>query len=299
MKKFFSRFLIIFCVSLFVFSVCFSAPGYLYDERRHPVKNHHTMLEKKLNRFAVANSFSRKSAFSKPVPKEAQSILIIAPHPDDEILCCSDVIQKSLQKGLNVKIVVVTNGDALSDEYFLQSRWYGSQRASESLAAARKMGLDKNDIFFLGFPDQGLQHLSDVDVYSSPFTHQTTTNDHSSFPFRPYTRKELKKSILFFLSSWDLEALYIPSPDDQHPDHKVVGEIVLEILQEKEMSPLVFTYLVHNHSLFTDQEPFVKSNQFKLSLIHLFASQFWTDQHRSFMEQFSHFPETFSSLSFP
>lgn len=295
---FFSRFCALFCVGLLFSSLCFATPGYLYDSRRHKIVGADSQLQKKINRFALANSFSRKNAFfrKKNTLQKQKTTLLFSPHPDDEVLCCSGIIQEALQKGNSVKIVVVTNGEAFSDEFFLQSQSYGRQRVSESLAAARKLGLEKKDIFFLGFPDQGLQSLSDDSSYTSPFTRQNTTPPQSFLPFRPYTSHELEKSFLFFLSSWDLDSVYIPSSEDQHPDHRVVGKILSSLIQTLKKPPKTFTYLIHNDSLFVDQKP--QKDIFKLSLIHLFASQFWTPQHKNFLEQFSLFPESFSSLSF-
>src|SRR6516164_1207012 len=43
---------------------------------------------------------------------QGKNIVVLAPHPDDEALCCSGVIYNALQHGDNVNIVVVTNGDS-------------------------------------------------------------------------------------------------------------------------------------------------------------------------------------------
>lgn len=39
-------------------------------------------------------------------PKE--SLLIIAPHPDDEVIGCAGLIQRSLNKGNNVYVIILT-----------------------------------------------------------------------------------------------------------------------------------------------------------------------------------------------
>ncbi|WP_240051127.1 PIG-L deacetylase family protein, partial [Bacteroides salyersiae] len=43
-------------------------------------------------------------------PKE--SLLIIAPHPDDEVIGCAGLIQRSLNKGNNVYVIILTGGEA-------------------------------------------------------------------------------------------------------------------------------------------------------------------------------------------
>ena len=45
----------------------------------------------------------------------ADSVLVIAPHPDDESLCCGGLIHMARRAGARVAIVWVTNGDG--------SRW--------------------------------------------------------------------------------------------------------------------------------------------------------------------------------
>src|SRR6185436_660247 len=38
-------------------------------------------------------------------------LLILAPHPDDEVLCCGGLIQKAVAMGLPVRTVFFTYGD--------------------------------------------------------------------------------------------------------------------------------------------------------------------------------------------
>ena len=39
-----------------------------------------------------------------------ERILIIAPHPDDEVLGCSGLIQRSLKEGKQVDVVILSGG---------------------------------------------------------------------------------------------------------------------------------------------------------------------------------------------
>ncbi len=41
----------------------------------------------------------------------ADRVLILAPHPDDEDIGCAGVIQRALKSGAKVKIMYLTNGD--------------------------------------------------------------------------------------------------------------------------------------------------------------------------------------------
>ena len=42
----------------------------------------------------------------------ATSLLVVAPHPDDETLCCAGIIQRVVHAGGQVSIVWITSGDA-------------------------------------------------------------------------------------------------------------------------------------------------------------------------------------------
>src|SRR6476659_2978529 len=39
------------------------------------------------------------------------SIVVVAPHPDDEVIGCAGVIMQALARGARVKVVAITSGD--------------------------------------------------------------------------------------------------------------------------------------------------------------------------------------------
>src|SRR3977135_1741355 len=79
-------------------------------------------------------------------------VLIVAPHPDDEALFASGIIYQAHQRGLNVKVVLATNGDC-------QFPTIGPVRQQETVAAMGLLGLAPEDVIFLGYPDCGLNQL--------------------------------------------------------------------------------------------------------------------------------------------
>src|SRR4051812_11892094 len=91
------------------------------------------------------------------------SILVVAPHPDDESLCCGGLIYAARQAGARVSVVWVTLGDgfrwsAMVDEHRLVPRKEGfrelaARRESEARAAAQILQLDPQSLYFLGYPD--------------------------------------------------------------------------------------------------------------------------------------------------
>ena len=59
------------------------------------------------------------------VPSEfsrTDAVLVVAPHPDDETLCCAGVIQRARAAGARVAIVWLTGGDAFELDAILVER---------------------------------------------------------------------------------------------------------------------------------------------------------------------------------
>lgn len=79
-------------------------------------------------------------------------ILVVAPHPDDDVIMASGVIYRALQNGEAVKVVFMTNGDFGSIQV-------GYNRLAEAVTAQNQLGMDENDLLFLGYPDGGLDAI--------------------------------------------------------------------------------------------------------------------------------------------
>src|SRR5271157_361873 len=135
-----------------------------------------------------------KAASFPAMPMQSvQRVLILAPHPDDETLAAGGLILAARQAGIQVRVVLATNGDGSrstalaylhavrpNGQDYLQM---GDQRQQESLAALKILGVSSDQVDFLGYPDQGTpslwtDHWSASSPYTSPFTQQT----HSVYP---------------------------------------------------------------------------------------------------------------------
>ena len=219
----------------------------------------------------------------------SKRVLVVAPHPDDEILCCSNLIADKLAKKEDVKIIYTTNGDALKGSDYQKAREYGKLRKRESREATTALGLGKSDLFFLGFPDGQLEKMEKWGSVRSKFTDQNKSLGGHTFPYSPYTRKRLKQNYRELLKRWNVGEIYLPSGKDQHPDHRVTTKLLQEVLQEKEGTPQIFSYRVHGQSFSNGSAIDTE----KLNLIRIFESQFWTPAHVKFMEQFAKVEEKF------
>jgi len=161
--------------------------------------------------------------------------MLIAPHPDDEALACSVILQKAVRATAAIRIVYVTDGDDNPwPQRAVERRWrlsasdrkrWGKLRRSEALAALRVLGIHPSDIQFLGLPDQGLTDLLLRDCNSA------------------LTR------IAQVIDDWSPTDILAPSIFDIHPDHNAVA-VMMRLIFADFVTPGVsqWNYLVHGRS---------------------------------------------------
>jgi LmbE family N-acetylglucosaminyl deacetylase len=89
--------------------------------------------------------------FSKEKSFNFSSILIISPHPDDEILGLGGIILQILQKGGKANLVYLTDGEGSG--VWPDKDEIKNQRISLSEKASLQLGLSPKDIIHLHLPD--------------------------------------------------------------------------------------------------------------------------------------------------
>jgi len=86
--------------------------------------------------------------------------VVVAPHPDDEILMVGGVLQQLSQLGRELLLIAVTDGTA---SHAGSTDWppqrLARERPLESRAALQTLGLHATTTLRLGLPDGGLTHL--------------------------------------------------------------------------------------------------------------------------------------------
>lgn len=96
---------------------------------------------------------------------DARRILILAPHPDDEIVACGLAAMRVVANGARLFVLYLTTGVPAVDELWPWQRaghpaWL-RRRQSEAVATAAFLGLEP--IRFLGFPSRRVrQHLDEA-----------------------------------------------------------------------------------------------------------------------------------------
>jgi len=122
--------------------------------------------------------------------KHMKKILIVAPHPDDEVLGCGGVIKKFSSQEHQVFVLVVTRGTPkyYSDEKIQNVR-------SEAKKAHQILGVKETQ--FLDF------HAPELDLTG---------------------KAEISMSIAKCIKMWEITDLFIPHRGDIHHDHGIVFE---------------------------------------------------------------------------
>ncbi|MFL6605332.1 MAG: PIG-L deacetylase family protein [Steroidobacteraceae bacterium] len=189
----------------------------------------------------------------------ATSLLVVSPHPDDESLCCSGVIQRVVKAGGRVSIVWLTSGDGseldllvVEKSLFIRPgklRDLAMRRMQESREAATILGVPPERLYFLGYPDRGiLPIITDnyITPYRSRFTDATVVPYASAlFPGHPYTGQNLEHDFESVLDRVRPTLVLAPSPRDSHPDHRATGVVAIRAMARRNELSKMRYWIVH------------------------------------------------------
>lgn len=208
----------------------------------------------------IRNYLSRaKLANFSRIPSGSR-VLVIAPHCDDETLSSGELISRMVKKGVNFKVVLMTNGDGFTDaayaayhETYLESGDFiklGYLRQGETRDALTFLGLKEKDIIFLGYPDGGLYTMWNQDNWSSTYTSIHTGQNKSPYnnsytKNTPYMGKSVVKDLSEIISSYKPDYIFYPHPNDRHPDHLASYCFTKYTLNLLGLRPHEYVYLVH------------------------------------------------------
>jgi LmbE family N-acetylglucosaminyl deacetylase len=169
------------------------------------------------------------------------NVLVVAPHPDDEVIGCGGAIAFHVARGDAVHVVHMTGGEA-GDPDALASGDLVALRLREAKAAAAVLGV--KELVGLGFPDGRLEP-SDAVV----------------------------ERLLDHVNRVCPAVVYAPSPLECHPDHLATCRAAAAALAKSPLIARLFLFEVNHPTLASfllDVTPFVDVKREALSK---FASQ--------------------------
>lgn len=192
-------------------------------------------------------------------PTAADRVLVVAPHPDDESLCCAGYIQRALAVGAKVDVVWITAGDSFEIDAFLTEghlrlkgkgmERLGHRRIGEGLAAAERLGLERDALDVLGYPDRGITALMDA-YYDLPYFSPWTRSNRIPYarvrsPGAPHEGKNLERDLREVIDEFAPTLVLAAAPEDQHGDHSASGALALKLLAERGEADRLRYWLVH------------------------------------------------------
>ncbi len=198
---------------------------------------------------------------SPPTPD--QRLLIIAPHPDDEVLGCGGLIAEAVRQGSAVRVVALTAGDGFSGAATFASRTkptpedfleLGRLRAQELRHACKRLGLAESDVVLLGYPDRALWRMlqnPNQAVRSGTTRVNQVPYDDALSPNKPYTVPALIDDLKRVLAEFQPTEVFVSHPLDDHPDHMASALLVREALEQAyaqdllAQRPRLYYYIVH------------------------------------------------------
>jgi N-acetyl-1-D-myo-inositol-2-amino-2-deoxy-alpha-D-glucopyranoside deacetylase len=197
----------------------------------------------------------------------ATRLLVIAPHPDDEVLGTGGLMQRVKATGGAVRIVYLTDGDGypegVKEEDHVEAPTakdylgYGKQRRREARAALVRLGLADAFQTFLGFPDGGLcrltrEYWSDRRAaYRSPYTRLNRPPKAEILrPATQYRGEDLSQELALVIGDFKPTMIAVPRREDQHADHCAAWYFLADSLNDvrrvhPEFSTDVINYIVH------------------------------------------------------
>jgi LmbE family N-acetylglucosaminyl deacetylase len=130
--------------------------------------------------------------YKAAAPPPASRVLVLAPHPDDEVFGCGGCARLQVQTGSTVDVVVITDGSGAGDP---------AVRQDESRKACRLLGT--NEPVFWGYRDRALG-------------------------FDEALVARLSAQLEDCLRQGQYDLVYAPSPWEVHPDHRAVARCTAE-----------------------------------------------------------------------
>ena len=161
--------------------------------------------------FLISLALPLKAAEEMPLFTNADRVLVLATHPDDETIGAAGAIQKAIKAGAVVRVVYYTNGDSNEPAFsvyerrltFLKGEFLhmGEVRIQEAISAMSDLGLSRKDLTFLGYPDAGTmaiftQYWGDTKPFKALFTRVSKVPYPECIsPGAPYVGESILKDI--------------------------------------------------------------------------------------------------------
>jgi LmbE family N-acetylglucosaminyl deacetylase len=198
-------------------------------------------------------------------------LMVVAPHPDDEVLGTAGLMQRVHTAGGAIHVVYLTDGDGYPEGVRVEDhveaptaadyRGYGKKRTKEAREALDRLHLGKSvSTTFLGFPDAGLCRLTHIywsekkRAYRSPYTRlDRPPQGDVIVADTEYRGEDLSQELARVIGEFRPTLILVPRQEDQHEDHCAAWFFLWDALGDVERiqpgyTPDVVNYIIHFNS---------------------------------------------------
>jgi LmbE family N-acetylglucosaminyl deacetylase/glycosyltransferase involved in cell wall biosynthesis len=131
-----------------------------------------------------------------------ERLLVLAPHPDDEVIGCGGLVALHVREKRTVKVVIASDGSA-AENATEHDDDYRRLREDESRNGLKALGLETDPVF-LGFADRELASR----------------------------RSDLRRALRTLLLEEQPDLILAPSPVEVHPDHVALSRALYDVVHE-------------------------------------------------------------------
>jgi LmbE family N-acetylglucosaminyl deacetylase len=150
------------------------------------------------------------------LPLSEQSWLFVSPHDDDLCIGAGLLMQAAVDAGVDVQCLIVTDG-CLGYCLPEQEANIADIRWKETIESFESLGIAKDHLKFLGFPDGGLTKYIG--------RRKAESNDPEIKGFTG-----LQNAFTFWLRELRPTRLFVPTKTDLHPDHQIThNELMISL----------------------------------------------------------------------
>ena len=202
--------------------------------------------------------------------EDGARLLVISPHPDDEVIAAGGLIQRVRTAHGDVRVVYLTDGESyqagvrieehVADPKSSDYRVYGVHRQHEARAALEALGVERGALTFLGFPNDGLSRLMTTywserrNAFVSPYTRRDRPRPSEIVvPATRYRGEDLTQELAAIIGSFHPTMIAVPRKEDQHADHCAAWYFTADALGdvrrvEADFHADVLNYVIHFNS---------------------------------------------------
>lgn len=160
-----------------------------------------------------------------------QSVMVLAPHPDDESLGCGGLISLLAESNKKVCVVFITDGSMShpnSKKY--PAGKLAATRKTEALAALHELQVAPCNIFFMNKKDRALPGYNE-----KGFEQNANELKHIIDVCRP-------------------GLIIVPYEKDPHPDHRATWQMLMQVRNKTQTGFSILEYMIWLYNLGTEKD---------------------------------------------